>query len=408
MNVISNRAAGKILKGDGFQIAQQAKAAKLRGYDVLDATLGTFYYDDSLFRGFETVKKVLNSISDEDCFSYAPIIGGASFATAVLNWVFREERAVIEKDMAITVIPTPGGTGAISSTVYLTLDPGQTLLISDLAWGPYSGIAANYGINVEKYQLFINNRFNFHGFCEKADAIIDREGKLVVIINDPCHNPTGYTLTAEELENIIAYLNQKKNTPCILLYDVAYLDYSNEGRALSRYKLRAFTEAYPHILIAVAFSASKSFCVYGQRLGAQILMSKNKDTLSRLYQAETFYARHCWSNTNRSMITMMVTINTDSKLKAELDKEIDTVVAELKGRSEIFLSEANECGLSVYPYHSGFFIAVPCIDNDRVLRELRETEFLYFLPYHQSIRLALCAIPQDKIKGIAAKIKKVL
>ena len=108
------------------------------------------------------------------------------------------------------------------------------------------------------------------------------------------------------------------------------------------------------------------------------------------------------------MITMMVTIDANPQLKAELDREIDTVVTELKGRSEIFLSEAQSCGLSVYPYNGGFFIAVPCDDNERVLRELREKEYIYLLPYHQSVRIALCAVPQNKVKGIAAKIKKVL
>lgn len=406
MKIISKRAAGKTLSGDSFSFAQQAKAAKRAGFDVLDATLGTFYYDDGSFRGFEAVKEIFRSLPDEDYFSYAPIAGGIPFASAVLDWVFRASRAAIEKEMTARVVPTPGGTGAISSAVFLTLDHGKSVLIPDLAWGPYDGIAANFGVRTERFKFFAGNVFNFEDFRLKGEAVAQRDGKLAVIINDPCHNPTGYTLSPGELSRIIAYLNEKKDTPCVLIYDIAYLDYSNEGREAARRKLEILTKAEPHVLIAVAFSASKSFCAYGQRLGALIMMNKNEDVVEELFRSLAFHARHSWSNANRAMISMMTAIATDEGLRRRLDDEIDIVVGELRERSAIFLAEAKSAGLAVYPYHGGFFLTVPARDNEKTLRDLREKEHFYFLPFRESLRVAICAIPKNKLKGVAATVKK--
>ncbi|HHZ18852.1 MAG TPA: aminotransferase class I/II-fold pyridoxal phosphate-dependent enzyme [Acholeplasmataceae bacterium] len=405
MGLISKRAAGKALLGDGFSFSQQAKAARRAGFDVLDATLGTFYYDDGSFRGYRTVKEILASMPDEDRFSYAPITGGERFTSAVLDWVFREHRAQIEENLAVKVVPTPGGTGAISSAVHLTLDRGESALLPDLAWGPYVGILAESGVGAERFPLFQGDAFNFARFCEKGDELAGRFGKLAVILNDPCHNPTGYTLSPEELERLIAYLNGK-NTPCVLIYDIAYLDYDGAGREAARAKLRLLTQAAPHVLIAIAFSASKSFCAYGQRLGALILLGRDTATVKTLYDAMGFHARHTWSNTNRAMITLMTALASDENRRRALDAEIEVVAGQLHKRAEAFRAEAQDANLPVHPYHGGFFLTVPVADNERVVRELQENEHYFFLPFHQSIRVAICAVPLARIKGLAATIRK--
>ena len=408
MNIISKRSTGKVLKGDGFQIAQQAQLARQAGYNPLDATLGTFYYDDGMFHGFETVKDILKASKDEDLFSYAPIAGGPAFAHAVLNWVFGNNQDDVKKEFNLKVTATPGGTGAISSTIYLTLDKGNTILIPDLSWGPYQGIANNYGVHIEKFSLFANNSFNLYDFQEKAEAIIKKQNKLVVIINDPCQNPSGYTMSKSELQAIISFLNEKSNIPCVLLYDIAYIDYSNDGRETEQNKLKVLLEANSNVLISLAFSASKSFCVYGQRLGAQILMSKDNNLIHQLYQAETYYARHSWSNSNRAMIKMIETIDQNDLLKNKLLQEIDEVTNQLSKRSKLFLEEAKEVGLIVFPYKSGFFISIPCDNNEKTLNELREKEHLFLLPFYKSVRIAICAVPYKDVSGLAGRIKKYI
>ena len=75
----------------------------------------------------------------------------------------------------------------------------------------------------DSHTLFDGEGFNLKGFIEKANEIIAKQGKLVFFLNDPCNNPTGYTMTEEEFLSLIDYLNSTK-VPCVMVYDCAYMD----------------------------------------------------------------------------------------------------------------------------------------------------------------------------------------
>ena len=408
MKTIAKHSAGRLLKGDAFQISTEAKLAKKSDPNVIDCTLGTFYDENFNFRSFPTIEKILNELPDDKFYDYAPTDGGSEFQQAVLNWVFENERTYIEEKMSVIVLPSPGGTGALSCSVFNSLDIGQTLLFPNLSWGPYLGIASNYGLKAEKFFLFANDSFNLTEFKEKADKIISEQGKLVVIINDPCNNPTGYTMTEDELQSLITYMNDQENIPCVLIYDTAYLDFAYEGRQKTREKFRSFTKANSNVLILVAFSASKTFSVYGQRLGALIILGKDLENVNEFYNASNYTARNSWSNCNKGLINMMITLDKDQNLKSEFLNELNEVVATIKIRSEIFLAEAKAVNLETYPYKSGFFVTMPVQNRDLALQLLKEKAKLYLLPFDGSVRIAICSIPTNDLKGLAAKIKAVI
>ncbi|HBP25681.1 MAG TPA: hypothetical protein DD618_01850 [Acholeplasmatales bacterium] len=407
MKILANHATGKVLKSDAFQISTEAKNAKKLDPAVLDCTLGTFHYEDHQFRTFQTVKDFLFSLPDDQVFAYATSDGGPDFENAVLNWVFEAERGFIEEQMFLKAIPTPGGTGALSSIIFNSLDAGEILLFPNLAWGPYSGIAANRNLNVSKYRFLNGDHFDFESFVLKADQIIAKQNKLVTIINDPCNNPTGYSLSPLELEKIIEYLNRQK-CPSVLIYDAAYLDFAYEGRNASRAKFRLFAKANENVLINVAFSASKTFAVYGQRLGSQIIVGKDREAVRDFYNAANFTARNNWSNCNKGLISILIGFDKNPTIKQTFLKELDDVVATIKRRSDLFLKEAQAVGLKTYPYHSGFFVTIPVKDKDQALMALKETAKLYLLPFDDSVRVALCGITLSEVTGLAARIKNAL
>ena len=403
---ISKHAAGKVLKSDGFQISSEAKAAKKLDPSIIDGTLGTFYYEDGSFNTHNTVKEVFAELKDEEVYLYSTSDGGKDFHEAACNHMFKHVREYIEKEMFIKSIPTPGGTGALVSGSYNCLDPGETLLIPTPCWGPYIGIATHRGINVEKYFLFDGEGFNLKGFKEKAEAIIAKQGKLVFFLNDPCNNPTGYSMTEKELEDLILYLNSTK-VPCVMIYDCAYMDMAVEGMFATREKLKVFTKADQNVLISICLSFSKTYFIYGQRLGAQIILSKNEQNVIDLFNAANFTARNTWSNCNKGMVSLVCAIDKNPEYVEKLNAEIQKVVDLLNERSSIFLKEAKEIGLVTYPYQSGFFITIPCANEDKVIEELKNRK-IYLLPTANSVRVAICSLPVKDCYGLAKKIKDVI
>jgi aspartate/tyrosine/aromatic aminotransferase len=404
MNIIARHAAGKVLKRDNLQIANEAKIAKTLDPQTINATTGMFYYDDYLFHGFKTVDEILKNLNDDCLYAYSPSDGGKEFREAVLNWVFESYREEIEKESFCRVIATPGGTGAIFSSVFNSLDPGETLLFPNLFWSPYVGIASNLGFETQKYQFYFNDGYNVAGFKKAAETIIHKQGKLVTIINDPCNNPTGYNLTNEELQSIISYLNEIK-VPSVLIYDIAYLDFASQN---SREKFKILSQTNNNVLISITFSASKTFSVYGQRLGAQIIMGKSEAEVIDFYNAGNYTARNTWSNANKGLINLLIAIDKNPDFKKQYLKELNDVKEIIKERANVFLNEASKVGLKTYPYSSGFFITIPVKDNEAVLKALIEEEKIYLLPCFDSIRLAICSVPISDLKGLAGRIKRVI
>ncbi len=408
MKIIAEHACNKVMKRDALQISAEAKAAKKKDPNVIDGTLGTFYYEDGSFKVHDTVKNILNEMSDQEKYLYSTSGSSIEYHEACMNWFFQDVRNVIDEKMFSKSTPTPGGTGAITLAVNNATNVNETILIPTPCWGPYVGICESRQRKVVKYNLFDGYKFNLTSLKEKASEIISKQNKLVVFVNDPCNNPTGYTMTKDELSLLIEYFNSLKDTPVILLYDAAYIDMASEGMEVTREKLKVFGEANKNIIILIAMSFSKTFFVYGQRLGAQIILGKNENEVNEFCNANSYFARNTWSNCNKALTNFVIKLNDDKKALLEVKESINNVVKTLDARGKLFLKEAKECNLDILPFSSGFFISIPCKKNELILDKLVEEEKLYLIPIAGCVRVAICSLPLNAIKGLAVKIKRVI
>lgn len=407
MNILSNNTNGKILKNDVLALSQEAKKAKQKDNSVVNATIGSLFNEEGKFYTFENVDKLVKSLPNEDFYSYSPSNGNAEFHNAVTDWVFGDYCDVVTKNMYCESIPTPGGTGAVSNALFNSLDPGQTLLLPDIYWGPYKNMAESNCLELMEYPLIADGKFNLKGFIECCEEIIAKQGKVVTILNDPCNNPTGFSLTNEEFAELIEYMNSKKEVVFNMIYDIAYFDYYNFGMKEARKKFELMLNSNNNILFNIAFSCSKTFSVYGLRLGAQIILSKNEKFVKDIYASTCFLARTRWSNVSKPGLSMMVQIYKNKELKAKIQEELTTAAKIVRKRSDLFVEEANQLGLDCYPYSGGFFITVKCNDGIKVAEDLKQ-EKVYVLGLKKAIRIAVCSIPTIEVLGLAAKIKKVI
>ena len=371
-----------------FAIVKKAKEAKqeIGEENVVDATIGSLYDEHGKIVAFDSV-----------------FTGNPNYREHVYDWVVGD-RSVLPH----SVIATPGGTGAVSITVSETLDEGETLIIPEICWGSYSLMASMDNLKTKSYALFDGDHFNIASLKETCEEVMKTQNKLVIVINDPCHNPTGYSLSQQEWDEVIDYLNEcGKKVPVVLLNDIAYIDYSYRGKAARDY-IKTFDRISEHVFVVIAFSISKSMTSYGMRCGAAILMAQKEESVREVEIVFEKAARAIWSNVNNAAMENFVTVVTDNKAAYEAEK--DEYVDLLKERSDIFTSEADACGLEYYPYKEGFFVTVKIEDNNvrNAYHEALMKEHIYTVMVNKGIRVAVCSLPVEKCKGLAARMKKIL
>ena len=407
MEILSKSSQGKILKNDVLALSQEAKAAKKKDNSVINATIGSLFDDNGVFYTFKSVDKLIKSLSDEDFYSYSPNNGNQEFHEAVTKWVFGNYYDSVTKNMYCKSIPTPGGTGAVSNGLFNALDSGETLLLPNIYWGPYKNMAESNEFEIMEYPFIVNDKFNIEGFISCCDEIIAKQGKVVTILNDPCNNPTGYSLSLEEFDQIIDYMNSKEDAVFNMIYDIAYFDYYTLGKDAARKKFELMTKAKENVVFNIAFSCSKTFSVYGLRLGSQIIVSKNEKFVKDIYDSTCFLARIRWSNVSKAGLSMMIKINKDEQLKNNICAEIDEAINVVMNRGKLFMKEAEKCGLEIYPYSGGFFITVFSSDGLKFAEELKK-DGIYVLGFKKAIRIAICSVPIFELKGLAKRIKDKL
>ena len=162
-----------------------------------------------------------------------------------------------------------------------------------------------------------------------------------------------------------------------------------------------------HIFTMFAFSMSKGYTMYGQRAGALVGLSSSQAVIEEFANLGKYSARTAWSNINRAAMTLMTRIRSDRDLMAQLDLEHLAFAKSLRRRADIFTYEADRCGLSYVPYKGGFFISIPTQKSAAVCQAL-EDDLVFAGPLAQGVRLGVCSIPEIKMQGLAAIVKKAM
>ena len=352
------------------------------------------------------VKEAFASLSVREMIAYAPIQGYGDYLDDVIAQCFSQSRP----DGYIRACATSGGSGVIHHVVHNYSEPGDTVLTSDWHWGNYDSICKDNGRKIREFELFDKTgAFNFSDFKTKVSETAAVQYNTVILLNSPANNPTGFALSPEDWDNVLAFLQevtagQDKNI--ILVPDVAYLDYSGEKEECRRF-FKKFGNLPDNILVVIAYTLSKGFTMYGQRIGAMIGVTANKEVADEFVAINRYSSRATWSNANGAAMKAMVRICSDPEKVNELDAERAEYFTLIKERAELFMKEADACGLTYLPYMSGFFITIPLTGAQAVADDL-EKEHIFLVPLDKGIRLAVCSVSKKKIQGLAAKIKAAL
>jgi len=391
-----------------FAIAGKAQEAiKQHGKEnVTNSTLGALMDDEGKLIAFDSVFGVLKDMPNEEISAYAPIAGMPQYLEAVEETFF----AGYKPDAHIRTVATPGGTGAIKIAMWNYTEEGDEILTSDWYWSPYKTISEEAGREISTFKLFTEDgNFNTEDFKKRFKEILAKQDRLMTILNTPAQNPTGYSISDEEWDEILAFLKEEAKNPdkkIVLLVDTAYIDFAgqdNERRAF----FTKLSDLPDNMFVMAAFSTSKGYTMYGLRLGAIIGWSGNQEIADEFRVAALHSGRANWSNGNRGGMNVVSEIYNNKDLFDKYTVEKNEWKGILRRRAEAFVEAAGKVDLEILPYRDGFFVSLPCNKPYEISDALTQKN-IFMVPLAKGVRFAVCAVSEEKCRKAPAIIKEVM
>jgi aromatic-amino-acid transaminase len=207
---------------------------------------------------------------------YGQISGNPALGAFVQELLFGKDSEVVRSRRACTV-QSLGGTGAIKLAAdLLHFVVGKTKAATSVpTWGNHNAIFKQAGFDVSHYQYY-NKADGTIAFEQLLADLRAKEAGTVVILHACCHNPTGLDFTADQWKEVLQIVIDRGLVP---LLDIAYQGF-DRGLEEDAFSIRLFAESGISFLVSSSFS--KSFSLYGERVGGLTVVCQNADEAARV------------------------------------------------------------------------------------------------------------------------------
>jgi len=332
---------------------------------------------------------------------YLPIDGIAAYDKAVQGLVFGTDSAEVAAGRVATVQGL-GGTGGlkIGADFLKKLNPGAKVLISDPSWENHRALFTNAGFVVESYPYYDAARrgVNVEGMLAALNAA---PAGTVVVLHACCHNPTGYDITPADWAKVIGAV---KARGLVAFLDMAYQGFG-EGIAEDGAVIAQFVAAGIDFFVATSFS--KSFSLYGERVGALSVLCATKDDATRVLSQLKIVIRTNYSNPPTHGAQVVATVLTTPALRAMWEEELAGMRVRIKQMRTALLQKLQAAGIrqdmSFITQQKGMFSYSGL--NKAQMERLRNDFGIYGV---DSGRICVAALNSKNIDAVVAAIAKVI
>jgi aromatic-amino-acid transaminase len=255
---------------------------------------------------------------------YLPIDGIAAYDAAVQSLLLGAGNPLLASGRVITA-QALGGTGAlkIGADFLQRFDRGAKVLLSDPSWENHRALFEGAGFEVATYPYYDKQT---HGvdFAGMMSALKAAAPGTIVVLHACCHNPTGVDLTLAQWREVVDVVRAGKLLPFL---DIAYQGFA-EGLDADAAVVRLFAEAGTTCFIASSFS--KSFSLYGERVGALTIVAGDKDEAARILSQLKRVIRTNYSNPPTHGGSVVASVLTTPSLRALWEQELGQMRERIK------------------------------------------------------------------------------
>ncbi len=284
------------------------------------------YYDDAgkipLLRAVRVAEEARAAAAAPR--GYLPIEGIAAYDAAVQRLVLGAHCAPIADGRAITA-QAIGGTGAlkIGADFLKRINPSAKVLISDPSWENHRALFEAAGFEVAQYPYYdaVKQGMDLDGMLK---ALSSAAPGSIVLLHACCHNPTGVDPTEAQWQEIVRTVRARELVPFL---DLAYQGFG-DGIELDGAAVRLFAQAGGPVFIANSFS--KSFSLYGERVGALTIITDSRDEATRVLSQLKRVIRSNYSNPPTHGGSVVAAVLNDPKLRAMWEEELGQMRERIK------------------------------------------------------------------------------
>ena len=269
---------------------------------------------------------------------YLPIEGLSSYDSAVQKMLFGADSALLA-DARVVTTQSLGGTGAlkIGADFLKRLLPDATVAISNPSWENHRALFESAGFPVQNYSYY-----------DAATQGVDRTGMLadlkalparsIIVLHACCHNPTGVDLNLDDWKAVLDVLREREHVPFL---DIAYQGFG-DGIEQDAEAVRLFAESGLQFFVSSSFS--KSFSLYGERVGALSIVTGSKEEAARVLSQVKRVIRTNYSNPPTHGATVVGNVLNSPELRSLWEAELTEMRERIRAMRQVMVQGLADSG----------------------------------------------------------------
>ncbi len=364
--------------------------------------VGVYFDDSGKLPLLQCVQAAEKAMMDKPAArGYLPIDGIAAYDAAVKSLVFGADSEPVTSGRVATVQGI-GGTGGlkIGADFLKKLSPSAKVLISDPSWENHRALFTQAGFEVDSYAYYdaAKRGVNFDGMLASLNAAA---AGTIVVLHACCHNPTGYDITADQWDQVIAVVKASSLTAFL---DMAYQGFGH-GIAEDGAVIGKFVAAGLDFFVSTSFS--KSFSLYGERVGALSVLCESREEAARVLSQLKIAIRTNYSNPPIHGGAVVAAVLGNPELRAQWEQELAGMRTRIKAMRQKLVDGLKAAGvqqdMSFITRQIGMF-SYSGLNKEQMVR-LRSEFGIYGT---DTGRMCVAALNSKNIDYVCAAIAKVV
>lgn len=379
---------------DTLLIAEEAKLHQEADDDVVNATIGSIIDEHHQFHAFNTVLESISSLNH--LYPYTKPEGILYIGDKWFEHLTKGNLKLPKRH-----IMTLGGTGALY-LLFKSMATSKDIVINAIpTWNNNYQMLAHQHITYETFNMFnASFEFDVDTLKQKIMSALNQFERVFVLLNDPSHNPSGYSMSEASWITILNFVHDLNLSERVyIINDMAYVDYAD--RTYDFYDL--INQYLGHTTMFLTYSGSKAFSLYGARVGMLVGISYHQSVLEKMFASATSIARSTYSLPSSFGFKTIEKVFDDHY--AAYIQELQKTKALLNKRATLFINILNDKKIHYLPYHHGFFVTV-VTHHPLNTYEILKTHKIYTVPVEHGIRFAISSLTLKDINRLDDVLNK--
>ena len=331
--------------------------------------------------------------------AYLPIQGPDAYCHAVQSLLFGDDSDLLQN---IVTVQALGGTGGlkVGADFLKRFYPQATVTISDPSWENHRALFESAGFPVTTYVYYDahTHGVNFNGMLTSLNEL---PAQSIVVLHACCHNPTGIDLSIEQWKQVVDACKARELIPFL---DMAYQGFASDVETDAAV-VRLFAKSGLSVFISNSFS--KSFSLYGERVGALSIVTNNQDEAARVLSQIKRIIRTNYSNPPTHGSAIVSTILTSPELRTMWEEELGNMRRRIQLMRRELVSALNPLSTTLdfsFINHQQGMFSYSGLTAEQA-RKLKVDHGVYILP---TGRICIAALNTRNINRVVKAIGEVL